>query len=49
LKSIKELHGKKTLIVIAHRLTTLKNCDLIYKLDDGQIINFGTYDDLLAA
>jgi len=35
---IKFLHGKKTLIVIAHSLTTLKYCDRIYKIDKGTII-----------
>jgi ATP-binding cassette, subfamily B, bacterial PglK len=35
---IKFLHGKKTLIVISHSLTTLKYCDRIYKIDNGTII-----------
>jgi len=37
----------KTLIVIAHRLTTVKNCDVIYMVDKGKIADSGTYDDLL--
>jgi ATP-binding cassette subfamily C protein len=36
---IEMLKGSKTLIVIAHRLTTLKNCDRIYRLKDGRIID----------
>ena len=37
----------KTLIVIAHRLTTVKNCDVVYVLDKGKIVASGTYDELL--
>ena len=37
----------KTLIIIAHRLTTLKDCDMIYMIDKGIIIDSGTYEELL--
>ena len=37
----------KTLIVIAHRLTTVKNCDMVYLLDRGKIVAAGTYDQLM--
>ena len=37
----------KTLIVIAHRLTTVKHCDQIYMLDKGRIVDSGTYSELL--
>ena len=37
IQAIKELRGLKTLIIIAHRLTTLEYCDLIYKVVDGEI------------
>ena len=36
-----------TIILIAHRLNTVKNCDIIYKLDNGQIIDQGTFSDLI--
>ena len=39
--------GNRTTILIAHRLTTLKDCDLIYVFDDGQIVESGTYDELV--
>ena len=39
----------KTLIVIAHRLSTVKKCDKIYMLDYGQIIAHGTYDELMSS
>ena len=39
---------KCTRIVIAHRLSTIKNCDRILYLEDGDIVEEGTYDDLIA-
>lgn len=36
MEAIDSLHGTKTLIIIAHRLTTIKNCDEIYKIDEGK-------------
>ena len=46
LKAIDELHGKITILVIAHRLTTIKNADCIYLLDNGQILESGTWNEL---
>ncbi len=36
--SIESLHGEKTLIIVAHRLSTVKNCDKIYEVKNGKII-----------
>lgn len=36
--SINRLHGKKTLIIIAHRLQTIEKCDEVYRVVDGKII-----------
>ena len=36
--SIIHLKGKKTILIVAHRLSTLKSCDKIYKMDKGKII-----------
>jgi len=44
--AIYNLSGSKTIITIAHRLATIKKCDLIYLLDEGKIIDSGKYDDL---
>jgi ATP-binding cassette, subfamily B, bacterial PglK len=41
---IKRLKSKKTIIVIAHRITTLKFCDVIYEVDNGKIANYGDYN-----
>jgi ATP-binding cassette, subfamily B, bacterial PglK len=45
--SIKKLHGQKTILIIAHRLSTVKDCDYIYKLDNGSIIEHGTSIEML--
>lgn len=47
-KAIEELRGDKTIIMIAHRLTTVQNCDTIYMMKDAEIIAHGTYEELLA-
>lgn len=45
-KSIESLKGDRTIIMIAHRLSTVKNCDILYLMKEGEIIESGTYDDL---
>lgn len=47
-KSIDNLKGKTTVIIIAHRLSTVRNVDKIYVLAEGLVVESGTYDDLLA-
>ncbi len=34
--SINRLHGRKTLIIIAHRLQTIEKCDMVYRVEDGK-------------
>lgn len=36
--SINRLHGKKTLIIIAHRLQTIEKCDMVFTVEDGGIV-----------
>jgi hypothetical protein len=38
MSSINGLHGKKTMIIIAHRLQTIKECDMVYRVGDGKIV-----------
>ncbi|HII84300.1 MAG TPA: ABC transporter ATP-binding protein [Methanobacterium subterraneum] len=47
LKAIDDLHGEVTILMIAHRLSTIKNADYIYLFDNGQILDSGTWKELL--
>jgi len=47
MQSIKKMKGKRTIIIIAHRLTTVSGCDRIYLLDQGQVQAQGTYNELV--
>ena len=38
MESVNRLHGRKTLVIIAHRLTTIEECDYIFRVEDGKII-----------
>ena len=46
MEALHTLSGEKTIILIAHRLTTVKDCDMSYHLEHGRIINQGTYAEL---
>jgi ABC-type multidrug transport system fused ATPase/permease subunit len=45
-QSIDDLQGEVTVVIIAHRLSTIKNVDYIYVLDEGRVIEQGSYDEL---
>lgn len=45
--AIANLHGKRTLIVIAHRLSTVQGCDRLILLQKGRIAATGSYDELM--
>ena len=47
--AIENIARVKTLVIIAHRLTTVRKCDVVYVIDDGRIIASGTYDELLTS
>ena len=38
MESINSLHGRKTLIIIAHRLQTIEQCDMVYRIEDGKAV-----------
>ena len=38
MESINSLHGHKTLVIIAHRLQTIEKCDIVYRVENGQIV-----------
>jgi len=45
--AIENIASARTLIIIAHRLETIRMCDVVYILDHGRITDSGTYDKLL--
>ncbi len=47
MKSVENLSDRVTIILIAHRLTTVQSCDIIYLLEDGSIKASGSYNELL--
>lgn len=48
MEAIHDFSGKKTIIMIAHRLKTVQKCDIIYFMDKGRIVDQGTYQELVA-
>jgi ATP-binding cassette, subfamily B, bacterial PglK len=48
MEAIHELSGRKTIILIAHRLSTVQECDMIYLLERGRLQDQGTYEELAA-
>lgn len=47
MEAIHDFSGKKTIIMIAHRLKTVEKCDIIFYVDKGRVLDKGTYQDLL--
>ena len=47
MQSIRRMQGQRTIILIAHRLTTVRDCDRIYLLEHGEVKGCGTYNELM--
>jgi ATP-binding cassette, subfamily B, bacterial PglK len=46
MEAVESLHGAKTLIIVAHRLSTVAKCDALYRLDSGRIVLSGTFEEV---
>lgn len=47
MEAVRNIAGQKTIVMIAHRLSTVRNCDTIFLLRHGQVAAAGTYDELV--
>jgi ATP-binding cassette, subfamily B, bacterial PglK len=47
MQAVRELAGRKTLLIIAHRLSTVRECHTIHVMVEGRIVTSGSYEDLL--
>ena len=47
MEAIHNFSGKKSIILIAHRLKTVKKCDRIFFIDNGKVVDQGTYQELI--
>lgn len=45
-RALEELHGKMTILVITHRLSTIRNADVIHVIERGRVVESGAWDDL---
>ena len=45
--AIHDFSGSKTIIMIAHRLSTVKKCNIIYLMDNGRVETKGSYEQLI--
>lgn len=41
MKAVSALHGEKTILIVAHRLSTVEKCDRLYRLEKGKVIQVG--------
>jgi ABC-type multidrug transport system fused ATPase/permease subunit len=47
IRAIRDLARQKTIVLVAHRLTTVRDCDAIYLFERGEMVATGTYDELM--
>jgi ATP-binding cassette subfamily C protein len=47
-QAIEALHGDMTILIITHRLSTIRGADVIHVLEDGRLVESGVWEDLIA-
>ena len=47
--TLQELEGEVTIVTVAHRLATVRHCDLVVYLEDGRVVARGSFDEVIAA
>ena len=48
INSLSDLDREVTVVLVAHRLSTLEDCDVIVEMQDGRIVGSGTFEDLMS-
>ena len=46
METIDQLHGKKTIIMVSHRINTLSKCDHLLRVERGRIIDYGSFEEI---
>jgi|TARA_R100000049_G_C1932696_1_gene76558 HlyD family secretion protein len=46
MEAINDFSGEKSIVMVAHRLSTVKSCDTIYLMDKGKIVDYGNFNEL---
>lgn len=49
MQAVRALQGTKTILIIAHRLSTVAHCDRLYRLEQGRVVEEGAPDNMLAS
>jgi ABC-type multidrug transport system fused ATPase/permease subunit len=49
MEAIEALHGKMTMIIVAHRVSTVEQCDVVYRLEDGRVVSAASGSEIVAA
>lgn len=49
MEAVQNIRADKTIILIAHRLTTVRSCDTIFLMEGGRVVAQGTYDELVSS
>lgn len=49
MEAVQNIRADKTIILIAHRLTTVRTCDTIFLMEQGRVVAQGSYDDLVSS
>lgn len=45
--AVNEMHGEKTILIVAHRISTIENCDMICRLEGGRVVALGDPESVL--
>ena len=47
MEAVYALHGSKTIVIVAHRLSTVEHCDRLFRLEAGRVVESGTPETML--